>query len=66
MFVGNVFKKITQENHFAKISSKKVLTSTVGFLGINQKGKKKRRGREDSKLWGSHHPVEYLIGAQFN
>ena len=37
MFVRNVFKKITKENQYAKINSKKVLTSAVGFSGINQK-----------------------------
>lgn len=31
MFVRNIFKKITQEIHYAKTSSKKLLTSSVGI-----------------------------------
>lgn len=61
MFVRNIFKKITQEIHCVKTSSKKVLTSSVG---INKNPQVCIR--EESEPWGNHQPVEYLIGAQLN
>ena len=66
MFVRNFFKKITWDSHCAKVSSKKVLTSSADFLGISKNPQVSIKGTEDSKPNGSHHPVEYLIGAQLN
>lgn len=42
------------------------MTSSAGFLGINKNPQASIKGTEDSKPNGSHHPVEYLIGAQLN
>ena len=54
MFVRNIFKKITQEIHYAKTSSKKLLTSSVGINKIIKFVLGKRRFQtvgESSTCW---------------
>lgn len=62
MFVRNIFKKITQKIHYAKTSSKKLFTSSVGINKNSQvcirEEKIPNRGRVINLL--------SIVGAQLN